>query len=79
VALEAHSGAGLSGWGWNDNEWATTGPPIYFATTGRHTIRVQTREDGISIDQMVLSASQYLTTRPGALKNDTTILASTTP
>jgi HKD family nuclease len=79
VALEAHSGAGLSGWGWNDNEWATTGPPIYFATTGRQTIRVQTREDGISIDQMVLSASTYLTARPGALKNDTTILSSTTP
>ena len=33
------------------------------------------REDGVSIDQVVLSPASYLTRAPGALKNDTTILA----
>ena len=28
---------------------------MYFATTGPQTIRIQRREDGISIDQIVLS------------------------
>ena len=75
--LEACSGCGLSGWGWEDNGWGAgnlLGPPIYFATTGTQRIRVQTREDGLSIDQIVLSASRYLTSSPGATKNDTVIL-----
>jgi hypothetical protein len=38
------------------------------------TIRIQQREDGVSIDQIVLSPSRYRTTSPGALKNDRTIL-----
>jgi len=50
------------------------GPLIYFATTGTHTIRVQMREDGIAIDQIVLSPQTYLNSSPGAPKNDTTIL-----
>ena len=33
---------------------------IYFAATGTHTIRIQTREDGLAIDQVVLSADAYL-------------------
>jgi hypothetical protein len=32
------------------------------------------REDGLSIDQIVLSPASYLNTAPGALKDDTTIL-----
>jgi hypothetical protein len=36
---------------------------------------VQVREDGIGIDQIVLSAGRFLTASPGALKNDSTILA----
>ena len=35
---------------------------------------IQTREDGVSIDQIVFSAEKYLTTPPGPAKNDTTIL-----
>jgi hypothetical protein len=38
---------------------------------------IQTREDGVSIDQVVLSSEKYLTTRPGKSKNDTTILQYT--
>jgi hypothetical protein len=41
---------------------------------GPRTIVIQTREDGVSIDQVVLSAEKYLTTRPGTAKNDRTIL-----
>jgi endonuclease/exonuclease/phosphatase family metal-dependent hydrolase len=66
VNLEDCSGCGLNGWQWQDNGWGTgvLGPEIYFATTGTHRIRVQTREDGIFIDRIVLSPTQYLTTAP---------------
>jgi PLD-like domain len=74
--LESCSGCGLSGWGWEDNGWGTgvLGPPIYFATSGTHTIRIQPREDGLTIDQIVLSPANYLTRAPGATKNDATIV-----
>ena len=39
------------------------------------TIRVQPREDGLAIDQIVLSPATYLTSSPGATKNDTTLLS----
>ena len=78
VNLEDDNNAGLSGWGWQDNGWGTGvfGPAITFATSGVHTIRVQTREDGLSIDQIVLSARKYLSSAPGPLKNDATILST---
>ena len=74
--LEECSGCGIAGWGWEDNGWGAgvAGPLIYFATTGTHTIRVQVREDGLAIDQILLSPDKYKVTSPGALKNDTTIL-----
>jgi hypothetical protein len=50
------------------------GPLISFATSGTHTIRIQPREDGLAIDQIVLSPSTYLNQSPGTLKDDTTIL-----
>jgi hypothetical protein len=50
------------------------GPAIFFETTGPQTMRIQRREDGISIDQIVLSATTWLSTSPGALKYDTRIL-----
>jgi hypothetical protein len=67
---------GVAGWGWQDNGYGAgvMGPEIYFEATGTHTIRVQTREDGLSIDQIVLSPSTYLDEAPGATKNDRTIL-----
>jgi hypothetical protein len=77
--LEDCPGGGVSGWGWQDNEYGgvSLGPAIYFATSGPQTLRIQGREDGVSIDQIVLSSSAYFTTRPGALKNDTTTLPKT--
>jgi endonuclease/exonuclease/phosphatase family metal-dependent hydrolase len=53
------------------------GPLVYFQSTGTQTLRVQAREDGMSIDQIVLSPQQYLNSAPGALKNDSLILPST--
>jgi hypothetical protein len=77
--LEDCSGCGLQGWGWQDNGWGVgvMGSAIYFQSTGTHTIRIQVREDGLSLDQIVLSPSTYLNSSPGALKNDTTILPKT--
>ena len=77
--LEDCSNCGLSGWGWQDNGSGTNvlGPAIYFATTGLQTIRVLVREDGFSIDQIVLSPAAYLTRAPGSVKQDTTILPET--
>ena len=76
VNLEDCSGCGLSGWGWQDNGWGAGvyGPQIYFQTSGSQTIRIQVREDGFSIDQIVLSPGAYLFNPPGALKNDNVIL-----
>jgi hypothetical protein len=76
VNLEECSGCGVSGWGWQDNGYGkgALGPAVYFATAGRQTIRVQTREDGFSIDQIVLSPGRFLTSSPGLPKNDTTII-----
>ena len=39
-----------------------------------HTLRVQTREDGLAIDQLVLSAGWYLFLPPGLPRHDSTIL-----
>jgi acid phosphatase len=74
--LEDCSGCGIQGWGWQDNGWGVgvLGPLIRFQTTGTHTIRIQVREDGLSIDQIVLSPQTYLSTAPGGLRNDNTIL-----
>jgi phosphatidylserine/phosphatidylglycerophosphate/cardiolipin synthase-like enzyme len=79
VNLEDCSGCGLSGWGWQDNGWGVgvMGPLVYFASTGTQRVRIQTREDGMAIDQIVLSPSTYVNSSPGALKNDTTILPKT--
>jgi hypothetical protein len=76
INLEDCFACGLSAWGWQDNGWGVgeLGPLVYFATTGTHTLRIQVREDGLSIDQIVLSPQAYLTTAPGAVINDTTIL-----
>ena len=72
--LEECTGCGLSAWGWNDNLFGGLGPLIRFATSGTQTIRVQLREDGLALDQIVLSPVKYLNTSPGAGKNDNTIL-----
>ena len=76
VNLERCSGCGTSNWGWyNTAYWLSQETNVRFSTTGKHTIRIQTREDGVEIDQIVLSPTTYLSKSPGLVINDTTILA----
>jgi hypothetical protein len=77
VLQNGSTGAAPHGWGWTDNGWGSLGTDVYFATTGTHTIRVQVREDGAIVDQMVLSPDKYLISSPGPRHDDTTILANT--
>jgi len=74
VILEQGLNAGVAGWGWTDNAYDGLGAPIYFAKTGVQTIRFLPREDGLSIDQIVLSPQKYFTVSPGLAKNDGTIV-----
>jgi hypothetical protein len=60
-----------------DYRLTISGDKIYFAQSGQQTILIQQRGDGVSIDQIVLSAVKYATTSPGANKNDTTVLPKT--
>lgn len=57
-----------------DDSYNGIGSTIYFATTGTQTIRVQAREDGLSLDQVVPSSAAHATTAPGATKDDTVIV-----
>lgn len=79
VVLQACTGAPESGWGWSDNGWCGAGRPLYFQTTGTHTLRVQVREDGLSIDQIVLSPQTFLSNAPGTRVTDATVLAANLP
>ena len=74
VNVEDCTGCGLSQWGWNDNAYGGLGPAIFFAVTGPQKVRVQLREDGLSIDQIVLSPQTFLNTAPGWSENDSVIL-----
>jgi beta-lactam-binding protein with PASTA domain/regulation of enolase protein 1 (concanavalin A-like superfamily) len=80
VTLEDCDGCGISGWGWQDNGWPrdVLGPVVYFATSGTQRIRIQPRQDGIAIDQIVVSSLDYMNRAPGVLKDDHTILPATT-
>jgi endonuclease/exonuclease/phosphatase family metal-dependent hydrolase len=81
ISLQETNGASVSGWLWQDNGWGQNvlGPKIYFGTTGTQRIRVQTREDGLSIDQIVLSDETYLSTRPSGILSATSGLPVTSP
>jgi endonuclease/exonuclease/phosphatase family metal-dependent hydrolase len=76
VVLEDGPQAVISGWGWQDNGYGigALGPVLYFSRAGTQTLRVQTREDGMAIDQIVLSAGRYLQIAPGSVRDDATIL-----
>jgi hypothetical protein len=75
VSIQDGGNGVLSGWGWQDQSFGTLAAPIMFAASGTQTIRVQVREDGLSIDQIVLSHALYATSPPGASHDDMTILA----
>jgi len=81
VNLEECTGCGESGWGWRDDAWGAKGilssVLLRFSSPIGAFIRIQTRADGVMIDQVVLSSNKYKTRRPGAAKNDTLILGRT--
>jgi endonuclease/exonuclease/phosphatase family metal-dependent hydrolase len=76
VVVEDCAGCGLSAWGWQDNAYGlgALGPLVRFEVSGRQRLRIQTREDGVAIDQIVLSSERYLKSAPGLTRQDTTIL-----
>jgi len=79
VNLENCDGCGVAGWGWQDSAyWLEQVNVVRFAASGTHTIRLQTREDGLQIDEVVLSPATYLYAAPGQVTNDATIVPKTT-
>ena len=69
------SASSLNGWGWvNGAYWLNQVATVTFASNGPHTLRVQVREDGVQFDQIVLSPQAYLTSAPGGVSNDATIV-----
>ena len=61
----------VRGWGWQDGAyWLSQTTTIKYATSGPHTIRVQVREDGVSVDEIVVSSSRFATAAPGGPTND---------
>ena len=79
VVLQGCSGNAVQGWGWEDNGWCGTGTNVHFQTTGTHTVRLQLRESGFEIDQIVLSPQTYLSAAPGSRTSNSTILAANLP
>ena len=73
--LEQGRDQGVSGWGWTDSGWDAVAAPVYFQTPGEQTIRLQPREDGVRIDQIVISSVAYASKLPGLTKADTTIVS----
>ncbi len=70
------NGTSIHGWGWqNAAYWFSQTTAFTFTSSGTHTIRVQTREDGVQIDQIVLSPATYLSGPPGPVAYDNTIVS----
>jgi endonuclease/exonuclease/phosphatase family metal-dependent hydrolase len=79
VVLQSCDGAAISSWGWRDAGWCgVQGRAIFFATTGFQTVRVLQRQDGVFIDQIVISSSRYAAAPPGPATNSSTLLAEAT-
>jgi hypothetical protein len=76
INLATDSAAGsLSGWGWqNGAYWLSQPTVVTFPTTGTRTLRIQIREDGVQLDQIVLSPGKYLNAAPGGVSSDSTIV-----
>ena len=79
------SGGSIAGWGWvNGAYWLAQRATVTFANSGRQTLRVQVREDGVAFDQIVLSPTTYAGTTascptscagaPGPVTNDQTVV-----
>jgi len=76
VNLENCSNCGVSGWGWQDGAYWLARTTVTFGSSGTQTIRIQTREDGVAFDQVVVSAGAWASTAPGQVSGDSTIVTS---
>ena len=75
VNLESCANCGVSGWGWQTGAWwVPQDSLVRFPAATEQTLRVQTREDGARIDQIILSPTTYFDSPPGAPINDTSIV-----
>jgi PKD repeat protein len=69
------SGSSSYRWGWaNTAYWLTQATTVTFDKSGTHTLRLQVREDGVQVDQIVLSPSTYIASPPGSALDDNTIV-----
>ena len=75
VNLENCSACGISGWGWQDNSWWLNQSSLVTLSEGMQALYVTLREDGVELDQIVLSREDYLTAPPGPVKSDDKIVA----
>jgi hypothetical protein len=65
----------LNNWGWqNGAYWLSQPVTVTFPTTGTHTMRIQIREDGVQLDQIVLSSYRFTVNPPGSVTNDSIIV-----
>ncbi|MEO5898225.1 MAG: carbohydrate-binding protein [Vicinamibacterales bacterium] len=64
-----------SGWGWQNHAyWESDNGEVWFSASGTQNLRIQVREDGVSVDQIVLSPAQFINAAPGPATNDQTIV-----
>ena len=70
------TGSNLSNWGWqNGAYWLAQETAVTFPVAGSQTIRIQVRDDGVQLDQIVLSPSRFFNSPPGGVSNDATIVS----
>jgi hypothetical protein len=75
VNLATCSDCPVPGWGWQNRAyWEPDTGEIWFASSGTQRIRIQIREDGVAVDQIVLSPQRYVDSPPGPPTNDSTIV-----
>ena len=79
VNLEDCSNCGIQGWGWQDNSWWLNQSSLVHLPAGTQQLYILVREDGVEIDQVVLSGERFIASPPGPVKNDSTVLPKTTP
>ena len=71
VNLADYTELGTNDWTWQDNAyWSSDSADVYFERDGKHTIRVLRREDGVAIDQILLTPHDSVAQYPPALSSE---------
>ena len=76
VNLAACSDCGISFWGWRNTTWwlDQQNTVVRFTSSAPQRIRIQTREDGVEVDQIVLSPVTYFNEAPGSVRDDSVVV-----